>query len=1633
MKKFRLKQLLAILLVVAMVSVNELTFAATASALPAEQSQATQEESADSEQAPAKNSKTENSEEDPPPNKENPDTSKEKPDVSKEKPDTSKENPDTPKEDASASKEDSSAKKDTPSEKKENSEGKKEDSSAITQNQEVKNSEEDLLRDEGDTGEPSVTYTGTYTITINYIYRDNKKMAARPYIESVPAGEALSKSVKSPDVMGYQPLIADQEINTAAMDQDMTYDVYYVPKTNTPYTINHYQENIDRDGYTLTGVGHLSGTTNATVTASPQPYTGFTPPDVMPSATIHPDGSTTLDVYYTRNQYTMYFETGEGGSYIEPVTAAFDQPLVPPSDPIRPGYKFAGWGSHGFPSRMPIGDIMMTAEWEVEGMVSYTLVYWLESIEGNGTYDYVGAVQEQAPADSSPEILQNAPSSIGFPIDREHIEFNETKTAAEKPDKVNGTGSTIVNVYYDRKAYSISFGFDDTRYTLKKGDTVYETSPYVLTAKFGANIADQWPVDPPKLRPGKSGEGAFTGWAEKNKLSFSSLQHYLDQNLVNNQNLEAKWSYQTKNVNVTYLFEDLTGQGETPNYEQLINLDRMTIQWNAKSFIGFTPINNSVYITDNNSAVFHYKRNIYQITFYSSGTIDKNISGIKYETPISDLEYTPPTPAALPGYTFGGWYTSPQTFDGSEYDFSGKTMPAKNLILHAKWVKPTYTVTFHPNNGSADFTQRVLLQKNASEPEHPTRPGYRFEGWYKTGSSFRYVFPPVTGDTTLNARWIPIENVGYDVIYKIGTPENSMEHSRASYTGKTVGTKVTASAIAIPGLLPDAANKTLTLTAGENLIIFYYAPFSNMTYTVKYLENGTKAQLLPDKQVTTMASEITENYVHIAGYYPDRYQQILQLSPNQKENVLIFTYTKNSDASYKVEHYLEQTDGTYHHTSSHTDILTAPVGSVQSAEPKTFENYHYNAKISHHRDVVLPNNETILRLYYSLTRYTVKYIADQHGSLQGEDTFHDIRHGAPYKTGAPTPVPKPAAGYRFTGWEPSLPAPTTPVTANAVYTAKFALDPTQWSTVSYHPNGGTGTMEDNTVLTGSGYKIRPNSYTRANHQFVGWNTSPDADGTGYAEDDRITVTGDITLYAEWVPDTQYAVTYIANGGTGHMSDPHGFYYRDDPVHVLPNSYTRAGYRFTKWATHADGSGNSYNPADTFRIRENTALYAQWEKDPAQWVTIRFDKNHPQAAGFMESSEVLAEEPFAIPANRFELDHHDFRGWSSQRDGRGKSFDEEDEFTPIDKFPSQRTITLYAKWKEHKTYTVTYHSNNPSDQTVKDNASYYEGSKVVLRPSNTFDYPHHTFMYWTRSLFGDDAYMAGESFTIDRNMDFYAHWEKDPEFHVEYKDTYSQKSWNDPKTYRINPTGSDPVTVKNSMFQRDGYDFAGWDVEFKNAPGVRHASQPGNVLKDVTSDTTLYAQWNPHIYQITYDLQGGQVHGTNPSEYDIETPTFSLINPERPGYTFLGWSGTDIDNTKPSDSVTIQKGSTGDRQYQAHWEELPTDPPTESEEDPKPKPPAKSLPKAPANPKDKTPPAPATPAGPVRKTQAKPTRKSTPGTPAKKEIPKTGDNTPITFWIALAVTSSVLILGLSLRRKKGSPDTIPSKESEDPHE
>ena len=77
-------------------------------------------------------------------------------------------------------------------------------------------------------------------------------------------------------------------------------------RTDTPYTVEHYLENLDGN-YALDTTEPLKGTTDTTVTAAAKSYDNFTYDSTVPgtvaSGNIAGDGSLVLKLFYTRNTY----------------------------------------------------------------------------------------------------------------------------------------------------------------------------------------------------------------------------------------------------------------------------------------------------------------------------------------------------------------------------------------------------------------------------------------------------------------------------------------------------------------------------------------------------------------------------------------------------------------------------------------------------------------------------------------------------------------------------------------------------------------------------------------------------------------------------------------------------------------------------------------------------------------------------------------------------------------------------------------------------------------------------------------------------------------------------------------------------------------------------------------------------------------------------------------------------------------------------------------------------------------------------------------------------------------------------------------------------------------------------------
>ena len=329
----------------------------------------------------------------------------------------------------------------------------------------------------------------------------------------------------------------------------------------------------------------------------------------------------------------------------------------------------------------------------------------------------------------------------------------------------------------------------------------------------------------------------------------------------------------------------------------------------------------------------------------------------------------------------------------------------------------------------------------------------------------------------------------------------------------------------------------------------------------------------------------------------------------------------------------------------------------------------------------------------------------------------------------------------------------------------------------------------------------------------------------------------------------------------------------------------------------------------------------WYKNGARYsVTYELNggKNNPgNISTFDESTHFKLLDPTK--------DGYIFKGWY-----KNKEFTER--ITEINGSIGQ-SITVYAKW-EFDGYYVKYDANaKPLDRketgsTGKSEMKFKDSGNKLK--SNGFKVKGYKFKSWnTRSdgngvSFGDAAtvgtYFEDKKMVKNRGdvVTLYAQWE--PVLYIAH-------------FYKNDGVTKEPVTenvicgdkinkildYKSEQWTKEGFEIAGWSTN-PMGTGKKYTSIDKKMFPHNIKETSLYAVWVPETYTITYDLSGGKLKKKNPAKYTSETPSFTLNNPEKKGYTFIKWV-EECDNPDEAEAiVNIEKGSKGNKKLVAVFKE-----------------------------------------------------------------------------------------------------------------
>ena len=432
--------------------------------------------------------------------------------------------------------------------------------------------------------------------------------------------------------------------------------------------------------------------------------------------------------------------------------------------------------------------------------------------------------------------------------------------------------------------------------------------------------------------------------------------------------------------------------------------------------------------------------------------------------------------------------------------------------------------------------------------------------------------------------------------------------------------------------------------------------------------------------------------------------------------------------------------------------------------------------------------------------------------------------------------------------------------------------------------------------------------------------------------------GEVTLSARHVGIAHSYSHYIQFYGgkltiqvtSTESNDDYGVlpFHSDDIFHIMDGATFRVGNSAEDNVLITPPSSDEFKPADIFdQWAEKVTTSKPYYLSLTANYTVTFDTD----GGSEVASQTVpyggqAAAP-AVPAKP----GYTFAGW--ERDGKAYDF----------AAPVTEDLTLTAKWTVNQ-YTLTFDTDGGS-AIAPITQDYGTAVTAPADPTRT----GYTFAGWTPEI---PPAMPAENMTIKAN------WTVN-----QYTLTFDTDGGS-----AIDPITQDYGTAVTAPADptRTGYTFAGWtpaipetmpaeNLTIKanwtvNRYTITFDTDGGSAIAPITQDygtavtapadptrtgytfagwtpaipetmpaenMTIKANWTVNTYTITYDLDGGTAEG-NPASYTVESGAITLAEPAKPGYTFTGWSGTDLEGADNLD-VTIPAGSTGDRSYTAHWQ------------------------------------------------------------------------------------------------------------------
>ena len=539
-----------------------------------------------------------------------------------------------------------------------------------------------------------------------------------------------------------------------------------------------------------------------------------------------------------------------------------------------------------------------------------------------------------------------------------------------------------------------------------------------------------------------------------------------------------------------------------------------------------------------NNAKFYYTRNSYNIVFMNKGAKDSDVSR-KYQQGISDANYTPEKPTGVPAnFMFAGWYDN-ELCAGTAYVFDGKTMPAQNITLYAKWQAPQVNATVYLSasadgesvtieipygtklSDSEDF--KALLEK--FKEEQPS-------AWIDSNGALFNVDTELYSSVTISP-FFPSAKDGFTVTYVEGESKKVDNQKYVSGSSARV-------------LPPENSENFRAWKTEDNKLIH---PGDKITVT----KNTTLTAVYTNKPQTVA---ITYHY-----NFGDSTQPFIDSG-----------YPKNTTATVRSYDYVGFTEPTGY---KFLGWATAPDSNKIA--------YAAGATV-----FVDANGDNHLYAVWQVKTYTVTWVNWDDEVLQTEpDVAYNTMPKA-YAGKAPTKPSDEDHDYKFTDWD----KPLQKVTGNQVYKAQYEAS----FNVTYDLNGGAWTTETEDTFRkfeNDQVNVIEADPTKEGYTFAGWTSAEVKVVNG-----KFTMPAkDVTLKAKWNVN-KYTIKWVNWDGSEVRTDtevPYGTKLEApaDPTRAADAQYT---YTFKDWTPEVETvTGDAvYTAVYDKAVNKYTIKWVDWD-------------------------------------------------------------------------------------------------------------------------------------------------------------------------------------------------------------------------------------------------------------------------------------------------------------------------------------------------------------------------------------------------------------------------------------------------------